>query len=99
MGFPRQEYWSGLPFPSTGDLANPVIKLAFPAWQVNSLLLSNLGSLQWSKICLPMQETQETRVQSLDQEDTLEEEMVIIPVFLPGKSHGQSSLAGYSPWG
>ena len=26
MGFPRQEYWSGLPFPSLGDLANPGIK-------------------------------------------------------------------------
>ena len=23
----------------------------------------------------------------------------MIPVFLPGKSHGQRSLAGYSPWG
>ena len=31
MGFPRQEYWSGLPFPSPGDLPNPRIKLAFPA--------------------------------------------------------------------
>ena len=27
MGFPRQEYWSGLPFPSTGDLPSPGIKL------------------------------------------------------------------------
>ena len=27
MGFSRQEYWSGLPFPSPGDLPNPVIKL------------------------------------------------------------------------
>ena len=26
MGFPRQEYWSGLPFPSPGDLHNPGIK-------------------------------------------------------------------------
>jgi len=31
MGFPRQEYWSGLPFPSPGDLPNPGIKPAFPA--------------------------------------------------------------------
>ena len=28
MGFPRQEYWSGLPFPSPGDLADPGIKPA-----------------------------------------------------------------------
>jgi len=26
MGFPRQEYWSGLPFPSPGDLPDPEIK-------------------------------------------------------------------------
>jgi len=26
MGFPRQEYWSGLPFPSPGDLPNPGFK-------------------------------------------------------------------------
>ena len=26
MGFPRQEYWSGVPFPSPGDLPNPGIK-------------------------------------------------------------------------
>ena len=26
MGFPRQEYWSGLPFPSTGDLLNTGIE-------------------------------------------------------------------------
>ena len=31
MGFPRQEYWSGLTFPSPGDLLNPGIKPASPA--------------------------------------------------------------------
>ena len=31
MGFPRQEYWSGLPFPSSGDLHNPGIKPGSPA--------------------------------------------------------------------
>ena len=30
MGFPRQEYWSGLPFPSPGDLPNPGIEPTFP---------------------------------------------------------------------
>ena len=43
---------------------------------------------------------QETRVWSLDREDPLEKGMANrTPVFLPGKSHGQRSLAGYSPWG
>ena len=43
MGFPRQEYWSGLSFPSPGDLPNPGIKLLSPALWVDSLPLSHLG--------------------------------------------------------
>ena len=31
MGFSRQEYWRGLPFPSPGDLPDPVIEPASPA--------------------------------------------------------------------
>ena len=31
MGFPRQEYWSGLPFPSPGDLPNPETESRLPA--------------------------------------------------------------------
>ena len=42
---------------------------------------------------------QETWVQSLGWEDPLEEGMQPTPVFLPGESHGQRSLTGYSPWG
>ena len=42
---------------------------------------------------------QETWVQSLDWEDPLEEGMATTPVFLPGESHEQRSLAGYSPLG
>ena len=38
MGFSRQEYWSGLPFPSPGDLANPGIKPRSPALQADDLL-------------------------------------------------------------
>ena len=36
-GFSRQEYWSGLPFPSPGDLPNPGIKPGSPAFQSASL--------------------------------------------------------------
>ena len=36
-GFSRQEYWSGLPFPSSGDLSNPGIKPKSPALQADSL--------------------------------------------------------------
>ena len=38
MGFPRQEYWSGLPFPSAGDLPNPGIEPRSPTLQADALL-------------------------------------------------------------
>ena len=41
MGFSRQEYWSGLLFPSPGDLPDPGIKPMSPALQTNSLPLSH----------------------------------------------------------
>jgi len=37
MGFSRQEYWSGLPFPSPGDLPDPGIKPGSPALQADTL--------------------------------------------------------------
>ena len=37
MGLPRQEYWSGLPFPSPEDLPNSGIEPGSPTWQVDSL--------------------------------------------------------------
>ena len=45
MGFSRQEYWSGLPFPSPGDLPNPGIKPGSPALQADSLLSELPGKL------------------------------------------------------
>ena len=38
MGFPRQEYWSELPFPSPGDLPNPGIKPRSPILQAASCI-------------------------------------------------------------
>ena len=38
MGFSRQEYWSGLPFPSPGHLPDPGIEPGPPALQADSLL-------------------------------------------------------------
>ena len=44
MEFCRQEYWSGLPFPSPGDFPDPGIEpLSPPALQADSLLLSQLA--------------------------------------------------------
>ena len=52
MGFPRQEYWNGLPFPSAGDLLDPGIEPTSPALQVDSLPRSHLESLEmvWSEV-------------------------------------------------
>ena len=50
MEFSRQEYWSGLPFPSPGDLPNPGIKPGSPALPVDSLPSEPPGKPQeyWS---------------------------------------------------
>ena len=44
MGFPRKEYWNGLPFPFPWDLPDSGIKLESPVWQADSLCLSSQGS-------------------------------------------------------
>ena len=41
VGFPKQEYWRRLSFPSLGYLSNPGIEPVSPTWQVDSLLLSH----------------------------------------------------------
>ena len=45
MGFSRQEYWTGLPFPSPGDLPDSEIQPRSPALQADSLLTELPGSL------------------------------------------------------
>ena len=47
MRFSRQGYWSGLPFPSPGDLPNPRIEPRSPALQADSLLTK----LQGKSVC------------------------------------------------
>ena len=43
MGFSRQEYWSGLPFPSPGDLPDPGIEPRSPTLQVDALTSEPAG--------------------------------------------------------
>ena len=45
MEFSRQQYWSGLPFPSPGDLPDAGMELRSPALQAHSLPLSHQGHL------------------------------------------------------
>ena len=53
MGFSRQEYGSGLPFPSPGHLLNlgiEPVSPAFPALQADSRLLKDWGNLYYTSI-------------------------------------------------
>ena len=52
MGFPRQEYWGGLPFPSPGDLSGPRIEPRSLALQAYSLPPEPPGKLINLKPCL-----------------------------------------------
>ena len=47
MGISRQEYWSGLLFPSPGDLPGPGIEPRSPALQANFLLTELPGKNRW----------------------------------------------------
>ena len=58
MGFSRQEYWSGLLFPSPGDLPDPGIEPRFPALQADALLSELAKSLQSCRtLCDPIDHT------------------------------------------
>ena len=46
MEFSKQEYWSGLPFPSPGDLPDPGIEPRSPALQADSLPSEPPGKLE-----------------------------------------------------
>ena len=83
MGFSSQEYWRGLPFPSTGDFPDPGIKPAFPALQAGSLPTELWGKLPHTDWAF-----RETWVQSLGWEGPLEKSMA---------THS-SSLAWRIPW-
>ena len=48
MGFSRQEYWSGLPFPSPRDLPNPGIKPRSPEFQADALTSEPPGKPQYN---------------------------------------------------
>ena len=64
MGFSRQEYWSGLPFPSPGDRPDPGIKPGSPAFQADALTSEPPGK-----------RTEEDLGSILVREDALEEGM------------------------
>ena len=109
MGFSRQEFWSGLPFPSPGDLSNPGIEPRSPALQIDALQSGPHPSMTTGKtkalIILDSDSKESTcqcrrpRFDSWLGKTPWRREWIPTPVFLPGEFHGQRSLAGYSPWG
>ena len=115
MGFSRQENWSGLSFPTPGDLPDPGIKptsLASPA--LTSRFLVPSASCLPLLICSCLVMKTELPRWLSGKESTRQHrrhgfhpwvrkipwrrKLQPTPVFLPGKSHGQRSLKGYSPW-
>ena len=98
MGFSRQEYWSGWPFPPPGDLPDPRIEplsLSLLHWQEDSLPDFPGGSDGKASVCL------QCRRPGFDPwvgKIPWRRKWQSTPVLLPGKSHGQS-LVGYSLWG
>ena len=113
MGFPRQEYRSGLSFPSPEDLTDPGIKLLSPALALNHLgslgidlinLLTTKGASQGhsGKVSACQCRRHKHKWRGFHPwvgKIPWSRQWQPTPVLLPGESHGQGSLAGYSPWG
>ena len=93
MEFSRQEYRSEWPFSPPGDLPDPGIEPRSPASQADSLPAEPPGS--------PCQRRRNKRcgLSLWVGKTPWRRAWKPTPVFLPGESHGQRSLAGYSPWG
>ena len=90
-GFSRQEYWSGLPFPSPAKHLSSVYCLFIH--HLSSTSMSSLSCLYHLYLSFIID-----LYHIYPQEDPLEKEWLTTPVYLPGKSHGERSLASCSPW-
>ena len=110
MGFSRQEYWNGLSFPLPGDLPDPGIEPASPVspalaggffyqwatWDVP--IWSQLFRKSWTSLVAQTVKCLTYNVGDLGS-ILWRRKWQPTPVLLPGKSHGQRSVVGYSPWG
>ena len=108
MWFSRQEYWSGLPFLSPGDLPDPGIEPRSPAWRADALPSEPPGKLSKYNISGWASLVDHTVKKLLAKASSFDPWVWKIPwrrewlpalVFLPGESHGQRSLVDYNPWG
>ena len=87
MGLSKQEHWSGLPFPSPGDLPDRGIKPTSFTCLVLAGRFFTTGA------------TWEAFIYTLLHVKSWRREWQSTPVLFPGESHRRRSLAGYSPWG
>ena len=87
MKFSRQEYWSGLPCSSPGDLPDPGIESA------------SLSTLPEKPKTLTWQPLATKQVRFLGQEDPLEKEIATHSSILAWRIPWTEGLAGHSPWG
>ena len=69
MGFSRQEYWSGLPFPSPGDLLNPGIKPGSPTLQADFLPSVSPGK--------PRKDISYFQIRSLEKKETRKTQSIL----------------------
>ena len=106
MEFFRQEHQSALPLPSLGYFPNPGIEPRFPTLQADSLPSESHGVKillfkSLTHILLPSLQGIPPRgiITSLVRKIPWRGEWQPTPVFLPGESHGQRNLMGYSPQG
>ena len=89
MGFSRQEYWSGLPFPPPDDLPNPRTEPASP------VLVSRFFTTEPPSACQCRRCGFDPWVGKMPWKRKWQP----TPIFLPGKPHVQRRLVDYSPWG
>ena len=108
MRFSRKEYWSGLPFPSPGDLPNSGIEPGSPALLADSLLtellleIANLlmgfpGGITGKEPVYQCRRLKRPAFDPYVRKIPWRRARQPTPVFLPGECHGQRCLGGYSP--
>ena len=109
MGFSKQECWSGLPFPSSGDLPDPGIKPGSPALQADTLpsepqghhpnLMGFPGGTSGKEPACQCRRHKKLGFDPRVGKILWRRAWQPTPVFLPGESYGQRSLVGYKSIG
>ena len=109
IGFSRQEYWSGFPFPSPGGLPHsrtepssfisPTLAGGFfttSTWEASKVMLKIFQSRIHRYVNWELPDVQGTLEKGRGTRSRRQWHPT--PVLLPGKSHGWRSLVGCSPW-